>query len=279
MHRRLHTQLAALSALPLLSGCVQMTRHSNTMIFGTNTTFGIKAGTGANQVPGITIGYDRQEAVIMPLVANTGEQGSGTNNLLSPCDINSPVIAASGGTGNPVHPCMLVGINGKTMDSYSVLASFGAKFEADTAGAPKAAGGLAQYFATGVAAQLLALSGGAAVVATGEAAKSAGDAKADQQTIAALYGKDASFVAGVAVADAYTTFRTDLLAKIQLTDPKKLQTKVTALEGAAKPGFSIAAKCATRPDCQHAVLSDPYLLDFQTSPTPFTDALKSWVVE
>ena len=272
-----YAKRAALGLLPLVAGCVQATRHSNTMIFGTNTSFGLKVGTSAAQVPAISVGYDRQEAVIMPLVANT-KDGGGLNRL-GPCDIQSPVVPAAGGTGSPVHPCLLVAVNGKAMESYSVLASFGADFSADTNGAPSASGGLAQYFATGVAAQLLALNGGAAVVATGEAAKSAGDATATKQTIEALYGKDASFVAGVAVADAYTAFRTDLLAKIQLTDPAKLSGKVAALETATQPASPIAARCSARQPCQAAVLADVYLLDFQNKADAFNAALKAWVVE
>ncbi|MDP3029794.1 MAG: hypothetical protein Q8O04_09930 [Deltaproteobacteria bacterium] len=52
----------------------------------------------------------------------------------------------------------------KDRDTYSVLASFGAKFSGEAAGGPKATGGLAQYFATGLAARILAKEGGAKIV-------------------------------------------------------------------------------------------------------------------
>lgn len=51
----------------------------------------------------------------------------------------------------------LQGEDGDTKDSYSVFASFGAKFSGGVTGTEaKASGGLAQFFATGIAAQKLA---------------------------------------------------------------------------------------------------------------------------
>ena len=70
------------------------------------------------------------------------------------------------------NPCLLLGVREGARDSYSVLASFGGHFSASankTDGAT-AGGGVSQYFATGMAAQLLALNGGAAVVSSGPAA-------------------------------------------------------------------------------------------------------------
>ncbi len=148
-----------------LSGCVQMTRHSNTLIFGTNTSFGIKVGQDATASPGITVGYSRQEVVVMPLVANTNDDGTVQKPCPSPITPTgaSPLLDAS---------CILVGRSGdKVLDSYSVMASFGAKFGAT--GKPSevgANGQIAQYFATGLAARELAVRAGAAAVSTGEAA-------------------------------------------------------------------------------------------------------------
>jgi len=177
----LHKALAALGSMAVLSGCVQMTRHSNMMIFGTNTVVGVRAGVNATSVPEVAIGYARQEAVILPLVANTasndGANGSKLNRL-SPCDFQKTPVSYAGQQGFIVHPCSLVGINrdGKMLDSYSVLASFGGSFGGTaTAGNPNASAsaGVAQYFATGLAAQTLALNGGAAVVAAGSTAERA----------------------------------------------------------------------------------------------------------
>jgi hypothetical protein len=168
---------AAVVGAGALAGCVQMPRHSNTLVFGTNTTLGIKVGTDATNTPGITVGYSRQEAVVMPLVANTGDDG----NTQKPCP--SPVPPS---TGSPLldASCILVGKSGANiLDSYSVMASFGAKFGATGKAAEVGATGqIAQYFATGLAARELAIRAGAAAVATGEAAITANAGKIERFT-------------------------------------------------------------------------------------------------
>ena len=150
MRRRLHrTIVTSIICALSLSGCAQMTRHSNTLVFGTNTSFGLTAGTSAANVPSVSVGYQRQEAVVMPLVANVKDVGG----VLQPCDISPAIAVGDGGADTP--PCMLVGRRDKSLDTYSVLGSFGATFGASGAKG-EAQGGLAQYFATGLAAQLLA---------------------------------------------------------------------------------------------------------------------------
>ncbi|MCM0031888.1 hypothetical protein [Sandarakinorhabdus limnophila] len=144
----------------MLSGCAQMTRHSNTLVFGTNTSFGIKVGTDAASTPGVTVGYSRQEAVVMPVVANTADNG----NVQAPCPVGT------GGVGGAIaEVCLLRASDGGKKDAYSVLASFGTKYAAG-GGTPNANGQIVQYFATGIAAQKLAENGGAAAIALGGAA-------------------------------------------------------------------------------------------------------------
>lgn len=207
MRRRSYRYLAALSLLPLAAGCVQATRHSNTMVFGTNTSVGVKVGTNTGETPQILIGYDRQEAVIMPLLANTGEH-SANGNLLSPCDPAEDYD----GDDDALHPCLFVasrtdGQNRSSQDSYSVLASFGAEISADSTGG-KGSVGLAQYFSTGLAAQLLAANGGAAVVAVGDAATEAVNNPSNAQTTAAVLGADAFAPGdGKALTDNLTKLR------------------------------------------------------------------------
>ena len=164
MQRTVCAIAVSVSVVLLASGCTQMTRHSNTMIFGTNTQFGISAGTDATAVPSVNVGYRRQEAVVMPLIANKAD----ADGKLVPQDCRD---------GN-AEGCLLTGKSDggdpklTASDTYSVLASFGATFGggADASGA-SASGGLAQYFATGLAARKLAEVGGAALVATGKAAE------------------------------------------------------------------------------------------------------------
>jgi hypothetical protein len=190
---------AALTAALLLGGCVQATRHSNTMVFGTNTVFGIDAGQNPAGVPSVTVGYRRQEAVIMPLVANTRDNG----HYQQPCDITGSADLPTAG----VHPCVLVGRKGNSIDTYSVLASFGAEFGGNGMQGT-ASGGLAQYFATGLAAQALAVRGGAALVAVGETARAAGDDNVDQ-SLQSLFS-DASLAESAAKT---VTARQELYAK------------------------------------------------------------------
>lgn len=184
--------LSATVLTTMTTSCTQMARHSNTLMFGTNTTFGVGVGQGADQTPKIDIGYNRQEVAIVPVLANTTANGG----KLNPCpeaDVASCKFEAS-------H-------NGKDKDSYSTLASFGG-----TAGTDSAAGGgkveVAQYFATGVAAQQLVISGGANVIQAGGDTK----AKADAATAAAK-------AAEAAAKARISTENTQLVAlKAYLTD-------------------------------------------------------------
>lgn len=145
-----------LLVLSAVTSCAQMSRHSNTLMFGTNTSIGIGVGQSASQTPEIDIGFRRQEVAIVPVLANTTKDG----NTLGPCDVKNVADCKFQATHN-----------GTDKDSYSTLASFGSKTGADTTGG-KAEVSVAQYFATGVAAQQLVISGGANVVQAG------GDTKA-----------------------------------------------------------------------------------------------------
>lgn len=276
MRRRLHEIPVTLIALVALSGCVQATRHSNTMIFGTNTQLGIRAGAGVTSVPEVNVGYSRQEAVVMPLVANSRDDG----RYQSPCD-PSRAVQVSGGAQFAVHPCVLVGVNKELQDSYSVLASFGAKFDggADKTGA-RASGGLAQYFATGAAAQLLAITGGAAVVSVGEAAAAAAsNPSSSEAEIRALFGDASTIERGTAIRDNYETFRTQLLGKVSLTGDLEFKDKFSAFETAAgiKEGLSLQPDCLTRAACAEAIrANDPYLNRYAELADALTQALAAW---
>lgn len=216
MRNRFQYYAVSLTVVALLSGCVQSTRHSNTMIFGTNTTFGAKVGSDPAQVPSITIGYDRQEAVIMPLVANTHDDG----NVQKPCDLSQAAAMAS--SQYLVHPCSLVATNGGAMDSYSVLASFGAEFDGsvNSGGTAGVKGGIAQYFATGMAAQLLAATGGASVVSVGEAAVKAAETKPSPGDLAKLFSTPATVARAKLIDDNMQRLRI-LMAGTNESDLKK----------------------------------------------------------
>lgn len=129
-----------------LTGCA-MPRHSDTLLFGTNTKIALDISGDPSGRPEITVGYRRQELVWMPLVVN-GEHATS-------------FIKNTGYVG----PAKYWGQDkDNAFDTYSVLASFGAKFSAEASTSAKAEGGLAQYFATGLAARKLAEVGGARLV-------------------------------------------------------------------------------------------------------------------
>ncbi len=162
----MHYRNASVAALALILSACSTPQHTNLLIFGTNTVVGLKVGADATQTPAIQLAYSRQELVLMPLLANTSAS-NGDSKI--PC----PAIPAAQPIQVPVG-CKFIGEGEAGLDSYSVLASFGANFTAEQSDTVrKAGGGIAQYFATGLAARALAENGGAAVVAGGEAAQSA----------------------------------------------------------------------------------------------------------
>lgn len=272
MHSRFHGQIGRGIALTVsviaLSGCVQATRHSNTMVFGTNTTVGFKVGQNVNQVPEIMLAYDRQEAVIMPLLANV--DGDNDSGLLDPCDPTKPpatAIAAEDGENQyTVHPCSFVAYRGGALDSYSVLASFGADFEggAEVNGSNNeidAGAGLAQYFATGMAAQMLAMNGGAAVVSTNAPAPSAGQMNAAASVFASAEERDAARL----LISEYATFASTFTSHLNGKNDDDVRTFIAAFEQAVNfPVLSSAGSpCTSAETCSAMINNDAYKARFQ----------------
>ena len=129
------------SALMLLGGC-QTAAHRDVLLFGTQTKFGIDiAQQPESQTPEFTVGYKRLEFVYLPLIAN-GTDSRVACRADGTCRPDSPLYQGEGGSAD----------NPRRRDAYSVFASFGAKFGGGGSGTD---GGLAQFFATGVAAQEL----------------------------------------------------------------------------------------------------------------------------
>lgn len=177
--------LSGLAAL--LGGCANLP-HNNVLLFGTDTKVALDISSSATSggAPQITIGYRRAEAVWMPLAVNDHVcEGSNGNCKVETAKRtitagNNPKVTLDDGEvkleRDPANPGD-IGINepiryrgymketkGDTVvserrDAYSVFASFGAKFSGEaTQSEAKASGGLAQFFATGIAAQKLAQS-------------------------------------------------------------------------------------------------------------------------
>lgn len=157
------------------AGCSSTPRHSNTLMFGTSTRVALDVSQEPTGSVGFTLGYKRHEAVWMPLLANKNESGD-----LIPADCagqGCPMFQGTAGNGGAA--------GSGAVDTYSVLATFSgsASAAADSPKVPsdgaspesrpaaRAGGGIAQYFATGLAARLLAARGAAVVnAAVGETA-------------------------------------------------------------------------------------------------------------
>lgn len=145
---------ALLTVLPVaLTGCAEL-RHNDVMLFGTKTKLALDASAPPENagVPEVSIGYKRAEFVWMPLYVNAehSEFGPGSTK------------AEEIGTSSGANAAKYMGTDKETgSDTYSVLASFGAdvKAGATATGGAQGAVGLAQYFATGHAARILADSG------------------------------------------------------------------------------------------------------------------------
>lgn len=158
-----HSRLIATCALTgALTACGTVP-HADTLLFGTDTKLALDVSMSpeAGGTPQVTVGYKRREFVVMPLVVNGNDsrviQGDAAK-------VNEPKYLGKSDTSEE--------------DTYSVLASFGADFEGGAqTGAAKAGGGLAQYFATGMAARILARQGGADLVNTGRAERIPNDVK------------------------------------------------------------------------------------------------------
>lgn len=156
MHPRRSFPIILAAALALV-GC-QTPKHSNVLIFGTNTRGGIDVGYDPKlQTGGILVGWQRQEAVWMPLLANTNADASApyvpntttTNNGTTTTTVAPTAVAEA----------LFTGKDGEKTDTYSVIASVGAKFNANTGNQTSAGGGISQFFATGLAARTLAIKG------------------------------------------------------------------------------------------------------------------------
>lgn len=119
--------------------------HRDNIIFGTDTKFGIDIApaTTNGSAAQFTLGYKRVEFVNMPLLVNGGDSKACSSASGSPCAAENLEAAKYLSRG---------GEAGLQADAYSVFASFGAEF----GGGPNSTGGgLAQFFATGNAAQSL----------------------------------------------------------------------------------------------------------------------------
>lgn len=143
--------LTAVPASSLLFGC----RHGNAINFVTNTQFGLKVGVNAEKIPEVQIGYNRQEAARVPVFHET--KNSSIPGSIDSADVEKLKYVAK------------ISKSGKSEseDAYSVLGTFSGQASGGSSGNSGNGTGnvrIGQYFSTGIAAQLLAKTGGAALV-------------------------------------------------------------------------------------------------------------------
>ena len=149
-----------------VAGCT--TPHNDVLVFGTNTSLGVDVGVQpeTGSAPQITIGYKRQEAVYMPLTINARDSAFACktwNSKESRCEKFHQLTGDAKeliakikytGTGEPWTQNSF-DTTGGGADAYSVFASFGGSVSGKSSEASMA---LAQFFATGIAAQRLSAS-------------------------------------------------------------------------------------------------------------------------
>lgn len=237
--------LAVCLAAASLTGCASLPRHNNTLVFFTTTSVALSVGADPTSTPKILLGYQRNEGVAMPLVADTGRL-PGPNDTSSgvPCNV-APTPSAD------PSPCVLFGKRTRgtielASDIPSVLATFKGNGAAQGVSSDpakpqvQASGGIVQYFATGIAAQLLAEHGGAATVSNGPAAVAA--VMASSERLALRAALDDAGVKGDAITIAANANR--LVDKIGATFDAKVRTvgleaaKTALLAAAAASGIS-----------------------------------------
>jgi hypothetical protein len=174
--------LSACALIVLTSGCAlhrDKNPHNDVLVFGTQTKLGVDISAPLNSatLPAFNIGYNRAEAVWMPLRPSNGTAETALATLtvdqiasqLTMCDNRLKSVISDTKDRNLACLSQVLpsdkyvstasGINsnkgGTTLeiDTYSVFATFGVR---GSVSGSKASGGLAQVFATGIAAQRLA---------------------------------------------------------------------------------------------------------------------------
>jgi hypothetical protein len=229
-HHKRSALLAALFTAALFAGC-QTPKHTDLLVFGTNTQFGVSVSTDATSTPGVNIGFKRQEVVLMPLYVN------GQDSKFLPSEPKTPTpdnkYVGTDGTSQP-----------KT-DTYSVLASFGASGGGQTTGSAKV--GIAQYFATGLAARTLAYAGGA-LINTGDKA-----AEVAPQTAKAAADAETKSVSAAIVShrESEAALRAKILAHAGTLSDAQL---LPVVDGAKNAGLIPAAEDVSDATKQRAAL-------------------------
>lgn len=190
-HRRRRRALIRGALLGLTGLTATACAHNDVLVFGTSTTIGLNVETSSGQgaAPSIVLGYEREEAVWMPLAVN----GWGARVPSCGWFTCTPVDGADNAESRLYQSLGRDSSGRLRVDTYSVFASLGAKFNSKANTGAEAGGGLAQFFATGGAA--IAVAENRALVTALKVESEAG-AEAQASAVAAASGFD-GVVAGL----------------------------------------------------------------------------------
>lgn len=176
--KNLKVSCALLVVSILFTACATSKPHNDVMIFGTSTNIGVEVGAPVQNagIPAFKIGYNRHEAVWMPLKPNHSAiegddaviRATNASKALNACDttLRTSILDTSRRQSicldfvlpTNKYVSSSAGISPdkggviREVDTYSVFASFGGSGNLSL---NNASGNLAQFFATGVAAQRL----------------------------------------------------------------------------------------------------------------------------
>lgn len=261
----------------LLQGCIlhkDKNPHNDVLVFGTTTKFAldVSAPVQNSGIPEFTLGYKRLEAVWMPLKTNgTVDKAPSSNVEQVIDDINkcTEQLAANGMTGEQKAKFCLTAIlpadkyvsissgidsskggNSLEIDTYSVFASLGAKGSLSSS---SASGNLAQFFATGVAAQRLG---------------------ANPTVAAILNAEGSTAIAEVAKANAEEK-KTELAIVKEQANAKKVQVSVDQGVLAAKAIIGKSSDVVTKPNLTNLAIR----LNQQGCDTAYFDTLDKTSVD
>lgn len=164
--------LTAAGVAAVLTGC----SHGDAIIFASNKQIGVKVGVDSQKIPEVSIGYNGQDFALVPVYKKDAKPQASSTGGADPGAATQPRELSEVGK-------YLATSGANDKDAYSVYGSFVGKAEGSVT--PQKTGaslGLSQFFATGIAAQMLAKDAGAAMVnplARGTADAQAAEAEAE----------------------------------------------------------------------------------------------------
>ena len=261
MHGKI-VSILMLGGAATLSGCIthkDHNPHNDVLIFGTTTKLGIDVSAPVQNgaVPEFTVGYKRLEAVWMPLkpqaetntVTETvtlsgGQAGRGartkphtrtlaTTQVIQRGDVPPPDLVRDKYVSVSSGVSPQKGGQALEIDTYSVFASLGAKGGLSF---NSASGNLAQFFATGIAAQRLGTNASISEALNATAPEAAAkEAAAESATVQALLD------AGATPEDASRLASTTVATQVQVNaDVLKATGCVQAWNGTPPASLSAA---------------------------------------